>query len=345
MVETDVCVIGGGGMGLSAASWRLKTPSLRVVILDQYGVPNEHCSSNDANRVFRYAYGNDELYTLMARECLGLWKDLQRETWEPLLVPTGILLLHGEDAEANKFNEDSYNTLSSLGLGAERIGGGELRRRYPKFSAQDVILDPHGGEMLAAKTLSVFAREARWTGVRIFKKSKATKLSFDEGPVVETSLGEEIRCRSVIVAAGPWSNQFRREDLPPMTPTRQQIVYFRPKADIDKFGPPDFPVFFADQFYGLPAVGIDGVKVSHKNLWDPVEPDQANQSVSPEFAKSARTPCSRFGPERATAEAAHTKVCLYDMTTHSYFVIGNAHQKQEVLHASNFSGHGFKFAP
>src|SRR3972149_1774085 len=140
MVETDVCVIGGGGMGLSAASWRLKTPSLRVVILDQYGVPNEHCSSNDANRVFRSAYGNDEFYTQMARESLGLWKDLERETRETLLFPTGRLLLHGEDAEANKFNEDSYNTLSSLGLGAEMIGGGELRRRYPKSTAQEAVL-------------------------------------------------------------------------------------------------------------------------------------------------------------------------------------------------------------
>src|SRR3990172_10401942 len=248
IVETDVCVIGAGVMGLSAAYWLIKTPSLRVVILDQYGVPNEHCSSNDANRVFRYAYGNDEFYTRMARESLGLWKDLERETRETLLVPTGLLLLHGEDAEANKFNEDSYNTLSSLGLGAEMIGGGELRRRYPKFSAQDAILDPHGGVLLAAKTLLVLAREVRQKGVRIVEKCKATRLSLDETPIVERSLGETIKCRSVIVAAGPWSNQLQRKGLPPMTTTRQQIVYFKPKTATQKFQPPDFPVFFADQY-------------------------------------------------------------------------------------------------
>lgn len=345
MVETDVCVIGAGVMGSSAAYWLSKTPKLKVVLMDQYGIQNEYCSSNDANRVFRYAYGNDEFYTQMAAESLRLWKTLERESRQTLLVPTGLLLLHGEDEEANKFNEDSYNTLSSLGLGAERIGEAELRRRYPKFSAQDAFLDPHGGVLLAAKTLSVLAREVRQKGVRIFEKCKATKLSFDEGPVVETSLGEEIRCRIVIVAAGPWSNQFLRDDLPPMTPTRQQIVYFRPKAGIDRFRPPHFPVFFADQFYGLPAAGIDGVKVSHKNLWDPVEPDQANRSVSPEFVKSARTLCSRFVPELATEEAAHTKVCLYDMTKNSDFVIGQDPEKHGVVYAYGFSGHGFKFAP
>lgn len=130
-----------------------------------------------------------------------------------------------------------------------------------------------------------------------------------------------------------------------MTPTRQQIVYFKPKTGTDKFRPPGFPVFFADQYYGLPAVGIDGVKVSHKNLWDPVDPDQANRSVSPEFIKSARALCNRFVPELADADAAHTKVCLYDMTQNSDFVIGRDPEKHGVVYAYGFSGHGFKFAP
>jgi len=332
-------------MGLSAAYWLSKTSKLKVVILEQYGIQNEYCGSNDANRVFRYAYGNDEFYTRMAAEGLRLWKDLERETRQTLLVPTGLLLLDGEDEEANRFNQDSFNTLSRLGLGAERIEGEELRKRYPKFQAQDAFLDPHGGVLLAAKTLSVLAREVRQRGVRIVEKCKATRLSLDETPIVETSLGETIKCKSVIVAAGPWSNQLQRRGLPPMTPTRQQVVYFRPKAGMDKFRPPDFPVFFADQYYGLPAVGIDGVKVSHKNLWDPVDPDQANRSVGPEFIESARTLCKRFVPELAEADVAHTKVCLYDMTRNSDFVIGGDPEQHGVVYAYGFSGHGFKFAP
>jgi len=102
-------------MGLSAAYWLSKARKLKVVILEQYEIQNEYCSSNDANRVFRYAYGNDEFYTRMASESLRLWKDLETETRQTLLVPTGLLLLNGEDEEANKFNQDSFNTLSRLG--------------------------------------------------------------------------------------------------------------------------------------------------------------------------------------------------------------------------------------
>jgi glycine/D-amino acid oxidase-like deaminating enzyme len=109
--------------------------------------------------------------------------------------------------------------------------------------------------------------------------------------------------------------------------------------------PPAFPVFFADQYYGLPAVGIDGVKVSHKNLWDPVDPDSANRSVSLEFIESARTLCSRFIPELADAGVVQAKVCLYDMTKNSDFVVGPDPKDPSVVYAYGFSGHGFKFAP
>lgn len=332
-------------MGSSAAYWLSKNPGLRVVLMDQYGTLNEYCSSNDANRVFRYAYGNDELYTQMAVESLRLWKELEKDTQQSLLIPTGLLLLHGEEEEANKFNEDSYNTLSRLGLGAEKIGKPELQKRFPRFSARTAYLDPHGGVLLAAKTLSFLARQMKQNGVKILEKCKATKLNPNERPTVEISSGGTIRCKSVVVTTGPWSNQFRGKKLPPMTPTRQQIAYFSPKTNPESFRPPEFPVFFADEYYGLPALGIDGVKVSHKNLWDPVDPDHADWSVSHDFVQSARALCNRFVPELADANTTHTKVCLYDMTRNSDFVIGRNPEHPSIIHAYGFSGHGFKFAP
>lgn len=332
-------------MGSYAAYWLSKKPRPRVVLMDQYGTQNEYCSSNDANRVFRYAYGKDGLYTQMAVESLRLWKDLEKEAGQSLLIPTGLLLLHGEEEEANKFIEDSYDTLSRLGLGAEKIGKTELQKRFPRFSAQSAYLDPHGGVLLAAKILSLLAYRIKQNGVKILEKCKATRLGLNESPTVETSTGETIRCRNIIVTAGPWSNQFRGEKLPSITPTRQQIVYFSPRTSLEGFRPPEFPVFFADEYYGLPALGIDGVKVSHKNLWDPVDPDHADWSVSQDFVKSTRALCNRFVPELADADTTHTKVCLYDMTPNSDFVIGRNPEQPGIIHAYGFSGHGFKFAP
>ena len=345
MMETDVCVVGAGVMGSAAAHWLSKTPGLKIVLMDRYGISNEFCSSNDANRVFRYAYGRDAFYTHMAVESLRLWKDLETETGEKLLVPSGLLLLHGEDQEASSFNEDSYKTLKQLGLGAEKIDGPDLKRRFPQFSAQDAYMDPHGGVLLASKILSALGHSARGQGVRILEKCQATRLSFKNRPEIETSAGETISCRKVIVTIGAWSNSLRRKELPPITPTRQQTVYFRSLNCLERFRPPGFPCFFADQYYGIPAVGIEGVKVSHKNLWDPVDPDQANRSADSAAVEACRNLCARFIPDLARGEVVRTKVCFYDITRNSDFVLGQDPESPSIIYGYGFSGHGFKFAP
>lgn len=40
-----------------------------------------------------------------------------------------------------------------------------------------------------------------------------------------------------------------------------------------------------------------------------------------------------------------TKVCLYDMTGNSDFVLGQDPENLDVVYGYGFSGHGFKFAP
>jgi len=61
-MEADVCIIGAGVMGSAAAYWMSKTDDLNVVLVEQYSIGNDYCSSHDANRVFRYSYGSDKLY-------------------------------------------------------------------------------------------------------------------------------------------------------------------------------------------------------------------------------------------------------------------------------------------
>ncbi len=331
-------------MGMATAYFLSKTPGVKVTLLEQYIVENEYCSSNDANRVFRYAYGKDKLYTEMAVESLKLWRELERETGQTLLVPTGLLLLNGADVTANVFNNNSYRTLKELGLGSEKLDEAELKRRYPSFSATEAYFDPHGSVILASRVLSVLARQSMQSGVRVLENCRATEVTGYDELKIQTSSGGTISCRKIVVAAGSWSNKLRREGLPSVTPTRQQLVYFTPEADLEEFRPLEFPIFFGDQYYGLPAVGFDGVKVSHKNLRSPVDPDNVNRTVDDRFVESARSFCSRFVPKLARANVTRSKVCLYDMTENSDFVIGPDPDRPNIIYAYGFSGHGFKFA-
>ena len=343
MVNTDICILGGGIMGLAAAYSIGKTSDTKVLLLDRYGVGNDYCSSNDVNRVFRYSYGNDELYTKMAVESLKLWKDLEKESGQEILLPTGLLMLQGEDQGANNFNEASYRTLSRMKLGAEQLETEELKSRFPQFRAKKAFFDPHGGVLLASKALSVLSTLSAKHGVEIHK-GHARKLIFGDHPSVETADGENVRFHKLIITTGPWSNSLLNPKLTSMVPTRQQLIYLGPTKGLDQFRPRNFPVFFTDHHYGLPAAGIEGVKVSPKELKEQVDPEKANRSVDEEQVVECREVCRRFVPDLANGELVRTKVCLYDMTENSDFVLDKDPDHPEVVYGYGFSGHGFKFA-
>ncbi len=343
-LDTDICILGGGIMGAATAYSICKTSGSKVLVLDRYGVGNDHCSSNDANRVFRYSYGGDEYYTRMAVESLKLWRQLEKETGQELLVTTGLLMLEGEDDKANKFNEASYRTLTRMGLGADRFEEADLTNRFPQFRTKRGFFDPHGGVLLASKALATITSRAQAHGVR-FLTGQARRIRFDASPHVETVAGETVQSRKLVVTVGPWSNSLLRDGLTPVTPTRQQLIYFRPRKGLDHFRPKSCPVFFMDKHYGLPAVGINGVKVSPKELTEEVDPETARRSVDREQVEACRDVCRRFVPELGDGEVVQSKVCLYDMTENSDFVLDRDPENFDVVYGYGFSGHGFKFAP
>jgi monomeric sarcosine oxidase len=343
-IETDICIAGGGVMGAATAYSISRISKNRILLLDRYGVGNEYCSSNDVNRVFRYSYGNDESYTRMAVESLRLWKEIEKETGQQLLIPSGLLMLNGEDEHANKFNESSFKTLNKLALDAQFYDGPELEKHFPQFQAGSAFFDPHGGVLLASKSLQTFTSEAGRKGVRILRK-RVTKIRDESGLEIETSDGQTIRTKKLVVTVGPWTNGFLRDGLTGITPTRQQVIYLKPSQDLERFRPTSCPVFFTDHHYGLPAAGIDGVKISNKELIEHVNPETARRSVDQEQIEQCRDACRKFVPDLAEGDVVQTKVCLYDMTKNSDFVIDEDPDHRNIVYGYGFSGHGFKFAP
>lgn len=342
-MEVDVCIIGGGIMGLATACAISGMAEKKIILLDRYGIANQYCSSNDINRVFRYAYASDEYYTRMAVESHKLWKKLEKETGQELLVPTGLLMLQGEDPAANKFDESSYDTLNKLGLSARVYEGQQLKKKFPQFNAKRGFYDPNGGVLLASKALRAFASQAEKKGMKILDKQAASvnKSSLE----IETIDGGLVRAKKVVLTLGPWTGRFLREGLTRIIATRQQVIYLKPDQNKDRFKPDTCPVFFTDYHYGLPSAGIDAVKISNKELNDPVDPETAKRTVDPDEIQRCRDACRKFVPELATGSIAQTKVCLYDMTENSDFVIDRDPENPDVVYGYGFSGHGFKFAP
>src|SRR5260370_14071774 len=172
----------------------------------------------------------------MAVKSLKLWKNLERESGQELLLPTGLLMLQGEDESANGFNEASYRTLSSMKLGAEQLGAEELRKCFQKFRAEKGFFDPHGGVLLASKALSVFSSFIEKHGVEI-RKGQARRLIFGDHPSMETADSQNVRFHKLIITIRAWSNSLLNTKLTSMRPTPQQLIYFKPRKSLDLFRP------------------------------------------------------------------------------------------------------------
>jgi monomeric sarcosine oxidase len=343
-LKTDVLILGGGIMGLATAYNLSRAGDSEIVVLDRYGVGNELCSSNDVNRVFRYSYGNDQFYTRMAVESLRLWRELEQESKQELLLQAGLLLLNGDDKNANAFNEASYKTLSRMGLGAETLSKNDLKRRFPQFRAEEAFFDPHGGVILASKALTSLHSLAVAQGVK-FLKAEAQEIVFDGLPNVVTDSIGSVEFRKLIVTIGPWTNSLIRPSLTPMKPTRQQLVYLKPRTGLDEYRPGKCPVFFTDHHYGIPAAGIDAVKMSPKDSPEVVDPETVNRTVDEEQIVDCRRAAAKFVPGIANGGLVRSKVCLYDMTENSDFVLDKDPELANTVFGYGFSGHAFKFAP
>src|SRR5207247_6538641 len=134
--------------------------------------------------------GMDVRETTMAAESQKVWRKVEEESGQELLLPTGLLLLQGADENANRFNEASYRTLSHMKLGADRLDKEDLKKRFPQFRSEEAFFDPHGGVLLASKVLLALESLAKAAGVK-FRQGQARDMVFKEHPYVKTDTQEK----------------------------------------------------------------------------------------------------------------------------------------------------------
>lgn len=332
----DIIIIGAGVMGTSSAYY-LSKKGKKVLLLDQYAVENDINSSQDYSRAFRYEYGDDEFYTNLAVESLKLWKQLEIESNKKLYFQCGSLLLgETEDDYATR----SFNTLKKLGHKVDRLSKEDLNNRYPQFSSKFAVFDYHGGILAASSAVKAFIGLAKKNGVEIREKTKVNAVD-DHAVILED--GIKLEGRKIVITSGVWVNKLLNISLS-IKAAKQQLVYFKPK-NLDRFRKEVFPMFaYLDQgFYGFPIHGIKAVKISNHTPGEIVEPLTVDRTVNETFIKECREFFSKFIPELADSEVIKTKVCLYDMSPNEDFLVDRLNE--DVVVATGFSGHGFKFAP
>jgi monomeric sarcosine oxidase len=344
----DVVVIGAGVMGAWTAL-QAQRQGWRTTLLDAFGAGHSRATSGDESRIIRSSHGSDTMYSRWAREAREAWIALGEASGERLFVEAGALwFAHGSGG----FEADSEATLRGLGIPVERLTAAAVRARWPQIATDDLafaVFEPEAGLLMARRGVAAVARQFKAEGGRFelasagLGKRRARHL-FD----VTGADGRRYAADQFVFAAGPW--------LPRLFPdvagdlirvTKQDVIFIGPPAGDGRFAADRLPcwVDYAAAFYGMPAVDGRGMKLAPDRYGPVFDPSHGERIVDPESVRLARRYLARRFPELVDAPVVETRVCQYETTPDTHFVIDRHPAFDNVWLVGGGSGHGFKHGP
>jgi sarcosine oxidase len=348
-------IIGGGVMGLMTAHYAAPLADA-VTVLERSAVGDPATASFGLTRSVRNDYRDPE-YARLAFEARRLWRDLQRDSGERLLVDCGCLNLVKASLTPNldrTYAVESYAVLEQLRLRRETFGRAELRERFPQFDADGGWLDVDAGFADLAAVTRVLRKSLRQRGVRVAEHSQPRAITRSgRGWVVATD-GGAVESDVVVITAGLGTNEVLA--LVPGCPVRfplrpdrpAQSKYFIPPArSRDQFTEAAMPVFaYLDiGIYGHPLYDgrTPGVKIG---FYNPPDVDRTPSRIgSVEDFAAECMPGLRDAEVVDVAAASGVDTCRYDLVADDEFILGAVPGADGVFTGVGWRGTGYKFAP
>ena len=353
----DTIVVGLGAMG-SASVYQLAKRRNRVLGIDQLEVPHDHGSTHGESRIIRQAIGEGGQYVPLVLRSYELWRDLETETGETLLTTTGGLILEPEKSEItahgrHDFLAQTINCAIKFNIHHEILSAKQINKRFPQFALTDELgyFEYETGYLRPELCVAAHLKLAENYGATIHLNEKVTSITAEDSEISVTTERSIYQADKVVIAAGPWVNQFLPREYADVFKVYRQVMYwFRIKDGAQPiFSPGRFPIFiwivnkggdFA--FYGFPSFDGETIKIAGEQYAVSTSPDDVDRTISKEeIAVAYRNFVrDRFPALTDVCEAAVT--CLYTTTPDSHFVIDFYPGDERIIIASPCSGHGFK---
>jgi sarcosine oxidase len=344
----DLVVIGAGVMG----SWTALTAverGLRVTLIDGFEPGDPRQTSGDESRIIRSSHGTERIYATWARASRERWIELGHQTGEAIFVPSGaIWLAHAEGG----FEAESLATLTELGISVERLTPSEASARWPiaPEGLAFVVHEPEAGVLRARAGVRAVARAFDPAGGRL-ERGRVRPAAGSGGrleAVIDVATGEQIEAGAFVFACGPWlPGLFPDVAGPLIRVTRQDVVYLGTPPGDPSFDAGSFPAWidYDDAFYGIPALDGRGTKLAPDTYGPEVDPDGLERVVDPASIDASRAFVRRRFPRLADAPVVETRVCQYEATSDTHFVIDRHPAMENAWLVGGGSGHGFKHGP
>jgi sarcosine oxidase len=345
----DVAVVGTGVFGAWTAE-RLRAAGQKVLLIDAWGPAHARASSGGESRLTRTAYGADDVYTRMAWDSLGAWKQLSALAGLPVFHEAGVLFFFQDE---HPYATATIAAHKAMKLPTQLLDRAAMVQKFPQMDFSDIALglyEPKLGILMARRAvLTLVDRFVRGGGTYLQAQIKPpqTRKSLD---AITTTRGDTIAAKRFVFACGPWLPKLFPELIGSrIFPTRQEIFFFAPPVGDIRFGAatqPGWADFNAgDLYYGCPDLEARGFKIAYDKHGPPIDPDKGDRVASTEGLSNVRNYMERRFPAMAGSALVESRVCQYENSANGDLLIDRHPDWANVVIVGAGSGHGFKHGP
>ncbi len=348
--KPHVAVVGAGAFG-GWTALRLLERGARVTLLDAWGPGNSRASSGGETRIMRGTYGPEQPYTKLAARALHLWAKYERRWKRQFLHRTGVLWMVSSGVDA--FERGSLQMLREARIKFHELSTSEMKKRWPQINFAGIhwgIYEPDCG-YLEARVSCQAVVDAFVSQGGGYRQSAVSTDHLESAPVRSLTLsdGSRLQADLYVFACGPWLGKMFPQTVGGLIrPTKQDIFFFGPPAGNSHFTDAQLPVWgdHGKRFlYGIPGSGHRGFKVADDTRGAVFDPTSGERTVSQATLKRVREYIAFRFPAMKDAPLIETRVCQYEQTPDSNFIIDRHPRMANVWLLGGGSGHGFKHGP
>ncbi len=347
--KKKVVVVGAGAFG-GWTALALQRRGVAVTLLDSWGPGNSRASSGGETRVIRGMYGPDPVYVDWVVRSFELWKDAERRWNRRFYHPTGVLWMFSVD---DRYARVSIPLLASAKLPVDELSLDEARRRFPQIrfdGVRSVFFEREGGYLTARLACQAVAEMFVAEGGEL-RRVEARPGPIEKGRLSRLDLaqGGTLEADTYVFACGPWLGSLFPEVIGDgVLPTRQEVFYFGAPAGDRRFDEGTLPTWidFADRiYYGIPGNLERGFKVADDTRGEPIDPTEAERSVTPARLAETRAALAHRFPDLAHGPLLGAEVCQYENSPDGHLIAGTHPEAENLWILGGGSGHGFKLGP
>lgn len=357
-MRADVIVIGLGAMG-SAALYQLARRGIKAIGIDRFDPPHNQGSSHGETRVTRCAVGEGSAYAPLVLRSHEIWKELEVESDEQLLLECGFLAIDGAGNETPfhgkpGFFDETVAVARTFDIAHEELDVAEAGYRFPQFRLaghERVYFEPGGGLVFPERCLAAQLSAARRLGAQTVPNETVQSVEPSPGAVRVVTDRGQYEADRVVVSAGGWSLGLLPELLSPMRIYRQ-VLHWYDAAEPAQFDAARSPTFIwnhgptpADSFYGFPIVAglTPGVKVAGEDYDNALPRPEAMDRAVADAEVSAMFDHHVAGRLVGVSDrSVKAACCFYTFAPQGEFLIDRHPGDDRIVVVSACSGHGFK---